>query len=128
MINLKTLKDENRISAFFEKAKLQRNEHSFCLTAENRGEVLGFCLFDLDDKKIVIRAIEPTQDISLADGILRSTLHVATERSIMDSFYAETAPEELFKKLCFIKNEAERRLDTDKLFQSCHSCADKLKN
>ena len=37
----------------------------------------------------------------LADGILRSALHVAAERSAMDARYADAAPMDVLKKLDF---------------------------
>ena len=49
----------------------------------------------------------------LADGILRSALHIAAERSIMDARYAENASEELFEKLGFVKNKEEKQLDIE---------------
>jgi hypothetical protein len=55
----------------------------------------------------------------LADGVLRSALHVAAERSAMDARYVDTAPVELFKKLGFIKDADEHTLNIDKLFGGC---------
>ena len=121
MISLAPLKNENDIKNFFEKCELEYNEFSGCVTAKNGDEILGFCLYDLSDK-MIIRHIEPMNDLALADGILRSTLHVAAEKSIMKAFYADTVPEEFFEKLQFIKDKAEKSLDIDKLFQSCCSC------
>ena len=121
MLSLFPLDNKKEIADFFEAKGLVANENSGCVLCKNGDEVLGLCLYDLSDK-MVIRYIEPLDDIALADGILRSTLHVATERFVTDSFYADTVPEDFFKKIGFIKNKEERRLDTDKLFKSCQSC------
>ena len=121
MISLAPLKNIDEIKSFFEKQKLEYNEFSGCVTAKNGDEILGFCLYDLSDK-MIIRHIEPMNDLALADGILRSTLHVAAEKSIMKAFYADTVSEEFFEKLQFIKDKAEKSLDIDKLFQSCCNC------
>ena len=121
MLSLFPLEDKKQIADFFKSKGLLPCENSGCVVCKNGEELLGLCLYDLSDK-MVIRYIEPIEDIALADGILRSTLHVATERFVTDSFYADTVPEEFFKKIGFIKNQDEKRLDTDKLFKSCQSC------
>ena len=122
MIVLAPIKEKFQIIEFYKKASLIPNEFSGCVTAKDNTEILGFCLYDLTPEKIIIRHIEPLDNLSFADGILRSTLHVAAEKSIMNAFYENTVPEDFFKKLGFIKNQAEKRLDIDKLFKSCCEC------
>lgn len=122
MISLAPLSDRQQIEQKFADKNIESNENSGCVTAVDRGEVLGFCLYDLDKKEMVIKYLEPLSDIGLADGILRSTLHVAAERSVMDAFYADTVPEDFLEKIGFIKEKPEKRLDIDKLFKSCCNC------
>lgn len=122
MISLLELKDKKETEKLFTEAELSANEFSSCLTAVNGKELLGYCLFDLDDKEILIRYISPLSDIPLADGILRSTLHIAAERGVMNAFYDDTISEDFFKKTGFIKDTNEKRLDIDKLFKSCCDC------
>jgi len=122
MISLGPLNDTKKVKAYFNDKNLSYNENSGCVLCSCNGEVLGFCLFDLDNEKIVVKYIEPLNDLSLADGILRSTLHVAAEKSIMNAFYDDTLDEAFLKKIGFIKNSEEKRLDIDKLFKSCCSC------
>ena len=122
MISLAPLKNADEIKVFFEKSGCEYNVFSGCVTAKDNAKLLGFCLYDLNDK-MIIKHIEPMEDLALADGILRSTLHVAAEKSIMKVFYADTVPEDFFKKLNFIKDQNEKSLNIDKLFQSCQSCS-----
>ncbi len=122
MLELGPIKNKDEIKLFYSKTGLTSNEFSGCVKCTDKDEILGFCLYDLTPEKMVIRHIEPLGDLSLADGILRSTLHVSAEKSIMDAFYADTVPEDFFRKLGFIKNAEEKRLDIDKLFKSCHNC------
>ncbi len=112
--------DEAKI--FFKKSGIAFCENSGCVSCKDGDEILGFCLYDLDKEKMTVKYIEPIDDIALADGILRSTLHVAAERSVMDAFYSNTVPCDFLKKIGFIKNESEQRLDIDKLFKSCCDC------
>lgn len=122
MLTLAPLKEKSEIEFFYGKNGLTMNEFSGCVLCKSGDEVLGFCLYDLTDKKMTIRHIEPQSDLSLGDGILRSTLHVAAERSIMNAVYDTTVPEEFFRKIGFIKDETEKTLQMDKLFSSCCSC------
>ena len=121
MIFLKPLEDINDIKAYFEKSSIEYNENSGCVICKDGETVLGFSLYDLNREKMVVKYIEPLGDIGLADGILRSTLHVSAERGVMDAFYEERL-ENFVSKINFIKNIEEKRLDIDKLFQSCCSC------
>lgn len=122
MIYLGPINNKEKVKTLFSEKNIPLTEFSDCVAAVCGEEILGFCLYDLDSKKMTVHYIEPLNDISLADGILRSTLHVAAERSIMNAYYSHTLPEEFLKKIGFIKNAEEKTLEIDKLFQSCCSC------
>ena len=122
MISLTAVKDAEKIKNIFDNKNFQYNSKSGCLEVLEKDNVLGLCLYELDKEKMQILYIEPMTDIALADGILRSTLHIAAERSIMNAFYSDSVPIDFLKKIDFIKNESEKSLDIDKLFKSCCSC------
>lgn len=122
MIALAPISDKNEIKRLFSENELEYSEFSGCVKAKCGEEVLGFCLYDLDENRIVIKKIAPENDLSLADGVLRSTLHVAAERSIMNAFYSGKDTESLCDKLNFVIDKEEKRLNINKLFESCCSC------
>ena len=123
MVTLSVLKDKEKTARLFKENNIEQNENSLCLVAFDGKNDLGFSLFDLNSDKAVIKYIEPLGDLSLADGILRSTLHIAAQRFVMNAFYdGETVPEDFFEKLGFIKDKQEKRLNMDNLFMSCGSC------
>ena len=122
MIALAPISDKSEINRMFLENGLEFTEFSGCVKAKCGEEVLGFCLYDLDKNGIVIYKIIPENDLMLADGILRSTLHVAAERSIMNAFYSGEDTESLCDKLGFIVDRVEKRLNINKLFESCCSC------
>ena len=122
MITLSACKEEEKIKEIFKEKSLDYNEKSGCVFARFENEILGYCLYYLDEKQICILYLEPQDDIMLADGILRSALHIAAERSAMDASYSEDAPESLFEKLGFILDKNSRKLDIDKLFKGCGCC------
>ena len=119
MITVLPCKESEKIKQRFLNAGFEFTEKSGFVTAECGGEEIGYCLYYLDEKGICILSLEPQNDIMLADGVLRSALHVAAERSAMDARYVDTAPVEIFKKLGFIKSEDEHTLNIDKLFGGC---------
>lgn len=122
MIFLSVLEDEQLKQKFFAQNNISLNENSSCVTAKEKEQILGYCLFDIDKEKIVIRYITPKNDLGLADGILRSTLHVAAERFVMNAYYEDEEMFSFFNSLNFIKNVEEKSLNMDKLFTSCQSC------
>ena len=122
MIILAPISDKNEINRLFSENGLEFTKFSGCVKAKCGEEVLGFCLYDMDKNGIVIKKIFPENDLMLSDGILRSTLHVAAERSIMNAFFSGEDTEKLCDKLGFIKDKAEKRLNINKLFESCCSC------
>lgn len=122
MIFLSVLEDAQLKEKLFIQNNIPINENSSCVTAKEKEQILGYCLFDIDKEKIVIRYITPENDLGLADGILRSTLHVAAERFIMNAYYEKEEMTSFFNALNFIKNVEEKSLNMDKLFTSCQSC------
>lgn len=121
MITLKTVEEKDEAKALFEKENLEFCEFSDCLCAKDREEVLGYCLFDIKDNIMTIRAIEPQNDLMLLDGILRSTLHIAASRNLTEAVYTDKAPEKIFRTLGFVKEE--NKLNIAKLYESgCSGC------
>ena len=119
MITISPIIDDSLLKKIFQENNLDKNENSSAVSAVFGEEVLGSCLFDIDDKSILVRSLSPKDDIMLADGILRAALHVAAERCAMNAQYAETAPIDVLDKLGFIKDQEKRTLDIDKLFGGC---------
>lgn len=122
MITLKTT-DKNEAKAIFEKEGIAYTQYSDCLCAKDKDEVLGYCLFDITDGEMTIRAIEPQNDLMLLDGVLRSTLHIAASRNIEKAVWSDKAPEKIFKTLGFVTEE--NTLNINKLYESGCSCCKK---
>lgn len=119
MITISPVNDSGLLERLYSERGIALNESSSAVAALFGEEMLGFCLYDIDEKGILIRALSPEEDIMLADGILRSALHVAAERSAMDARFSDTAPVETLEKLGFILDKNEHTLDIDKLFGGC---------
>ena len=122
MITVLPVKDINEIKFYFEKYNIEFTENAGVSVAAANDEVLGCCLYDIDNEKIIIRFITPENDIMLADGILRSALHIADFRGIENAFYSNSSQISIYKMLDFIKNEQEMSLKIEKLHESSCSC------
>lgn len=120
MISVLPCREKEKVIELFNKHNIETDEFSSCVIASEKDKVLGYCLYSLTPKTMTVYAVEPQNDIPLADGILRSALHVAAENFVLDAFYDDCAPVELFKTLDFIKTVDEKRLNIDKLFGGCN--------
>ena len=120
MITVLPCRDKTQIADLFKKNNIETTEFSSCVIAREKEKVLGYCLYNLTKSTMTVLTLQPQDDIPLADGILRSALHVAAENFVLDTFYDDNAPVELFRLLDFIKNEDEKRLNIDKLFGGCN--------
>ncbi len=122
MISVLPTRTLEETKAFYEQVGAVFPENGGCVIAKEGEQVLGFCLYTLDNKQLIINRLEPKDKPALADGILRSALHVGVCHEVIDARYGADAPEVLFEKLGFIIDKTERKLAVEKLFKSCHGC------
>lgn len=114
--------EKEETEKLFSENNAEYNEYSDCTVARNGGEILGYCLYYIDDKTMTVCELSPQDDLLLADGVLRSTLHIAAVRGITDIRYTENAPEDVFLRLGFAENTTERMLDISLLWKDCGGC------
>ena len=119
MITVLPEKDENVIKEYFNKSGLVFDENSRLVIAKSGEEVLGYCAFRIENETVTVLDLEPKEDILLADGVLRSALHVAAEAFIFKANYDNPDLEKLFTAIDFIKDSREKSLNMDKLFGGC---------
>lgn len=119
MISISPVADKERLEELYSKSGVELDEFSCAVAAYDRDKVLGYCLFELYEKGMTVTYLDPLDDIMLADGILRSALHVAAQRSAMDAHYSENLDEAILEKLGFILSKEDKSLDIDKLFGGC---------
>lgn len=122
MINVLAINDNEKLKEFCNKNGISWVKDRGVTVAKDGEEILGYCAYILSIDSITITHLSPENDVLLADGILRSALHIADFRGIENAFYQESAPIKLFELLGFIKNETEKSLKIEKLHESCASC------
>ena len=122
MIEILPERSQCALAPLYEKHNIELGADKMASIAKFGDEVLGYCLFELNKDKLTVFALEPQNDIMLADGILRAALHVGVANEVMTAFYEDSVNEQLIKRLGFIGNEP-KSLKVEKLFQSCTGCA-----
>ena len=122
MLKILPINEKEKIIYFYQQENLSYNDNSGIVVASFCEEILGYAAFDLFDDKIIITEISPLNDIMLADGILRSALHIADYRGINEAFYSNEKLTLLLNKLDFIKDTQKMSIKIEKLHESCCSC------
>ena len=92
------------------------------LKAEDKGEIIGFCLFRQEKDIFYLLYAQPSDDLMLLDGLVRSMLHIASQRLIGEAYYVSPAPEEQLKKLGFIEDFNSKKLKMLPLLGNCENC------
>jgi hypothetical protein len=122
MLEVLVCKDHNITQKLFKEAEVALPQTPLAIRAMNGEEMLGFCLFDIEDEKETVLFLSPEKDTLLADGLIRSALHVGTQRNITEAFYGEKVSTDLLKKINFLEDEKEKKLKLQNLFTDCCNC------
>ena len=122
MIEIKTVQAYDELKKIYADRKIEFTDFCMAIKAKDGDVDVGICLFLLKPDGIYIKDIEPKDDLLLADGVLRSALHVAVFHNVNNAYYESTAPVDVFKKLDFILDVDNKTLNINKLFESCCSC------
>ncbi len=107
------------IKELYQKNGLEADANALAVRAMSGELCLGYCLFQIQENVATVFAVEPVEDLLLADGLLRSALHVGTERGITEAFYANEKYETLYQKIRFLEDKTEKRLRLQNLFSDC---------
>ena len=118
MIEVLPERNEAVLKQLYARSNISYKEGRIASVAKAGAEMLGYCLFELEGEKITVLYLWPENDILLADGILRSSLHVGVVAGVKKAYFEPTAPTALFRELKFIGDE-ENSLKIEKLFESC---------
>ena len=119
MVEVKELTLENAREIYScHKLKFVEDE-SKAICAIDQETVLGTCLYDINSGSITLRLIDPIDDITMADSMLRSALFIAANRGIMEAYFKEPVTAELIKKLGFLGSEKKKTIDITNIFNPC---------
>ncbi|HHW46328.1 MAG TPA: hypothetical protein GXX17_05385 [Clostridiales bacterium] len=119
MIQIFPLKEKEEVKALFQEKGVEFEDGSCAVVAKEDFKQLGYCLFDLNGNEITIKALEPVDNPALADGILRSALHMALLREIHIARFSDGNLSGLLSSLGFIDDEKDRVLNLSGIFRGC---------
>ena len=122
MLEILVCEEKEKTEALYKSLGLEYKPEYIAIRAMNREECLGFSLFEINEKIETVFAVEPKNDIMLADGLLRSALHVGCERGINEAFYSGDDYIELYEKINFIEDLGTKKLKLQNLFTDCCAC------
>ena len=122
MISILPERNREVVKELYKKCGLMASENSEAIVAKSRDEILGFCLAKAFEDSYTIQFVKPRDDLSLADGIIRSAIHVGFENGKQKFFWDNDSDTAVFEKLRFIKDLENRVLDSSKLFEVCCGC------
>ena len=122
MIEVNVIKDFYESKNIFNKYNIVFENNCFCMAAKDKEEILALCLFKYDNDSVIIKELQPRNDLLMLDGVLRSTFFVATNRKMEKAFFDNDDLTDIFKKLDFIDNIDIKSLKLKKIFDSCGCC------
>lgn len=122
MLEILVCEDKKITKKIYDDLGLKYNDDFLAIRAMSGEECLGYALFFIENHKETVFAVEPKEDRMLADGLLRSALHVGCERGITEAFYFGDNYTELYEKIDFIENKEEKKLKLQNLFTDCCAC------
>ena len=122
MLEILVCEDKAVTKELYKSLNIEFSEDFLAIRAMNREECLGFALFKVEGKKETVFAVEPKTDRMLADGLLRSALHVGCERGVEEAYYLGNDYIELYEKINFIEDLETKKLKLQNLFTDGCSC------
>lgn len=122
MLEVLVCNEPQTVSAFYAKHGLKVTGASKLVRAMLGQQCLGYCLFELSGTTATVQVVAPVGDAMLADGLLRSALHVACQHGATAAYYSNPALEPLLEKINFLQNKAEKSLKLNNLYSGCCHC------
>lgn len=122
MLEILVCEEKEKTEELYKSLGLEYKPEFLAIRAMNREECLGFSLFEINGNIETVFAVEPKTDRMLADGLIRSALHVGCERGITEAYYSGDNYIELYEKINFIEDLETKKLKLQNLFTDCCAC------
>ena len=122
MLEILICEDKEKAKDLYASLDIEYKEEYLAIRAMAGDECLGFALFEINSGSETVFAVEPKNDALLADGLLRSALHVGTERGITKAYFQGDDYIELYKKINFIEDLENKELKLQNLYSDCCAC------
>lgn len=117
MLEIKIVTDMQKVAELCAQCGITDTDRMNVLAATDKGEVIAYTVFMMDEESLTLLRIMPPDDYSWADGMVRSTMHVAVTRGIDKLYFTEEIDGKMLSKLSLVKSEEKRELDAEALFR-----------
>ncbi|MBQ0111177.1 MAG: hypothetical protein KBS41_04555 [Oscillospiraceae bacterium] len=108
MIEIITENDRQKVKAVCDNAKVSYGDSVQLINCTDKSEVLGYALASFEKNATVLYA--KFCDTVIFDGLIRTVIHLASEKLIENTFYSNKMDEDLLQKLGFIQNKDKKLL------------------
>ncbi len=119
MIEIREETDRLKIKEICEKAGVVFSGDVYMRAMFDGGEQIGCCLVGIDGDRAEVLYFEPTDDIPLADGILRASYRFALDHGCAEVCCGDRADGRLIERLGFIADKRTGRLSIDFNSREC---------
>lgn len=122
MLEVLACEEREIVQGFYAKHGLPVTAASKLVRAMLGEQCLGYCLFSLKEQTATVHWVAPAGDAMLADGLLRSALHIACRHGATAAYYDNEILEPLFEKINFLQDRETRQLKLNNLYSDCCHC------
>ena len=106
MIEILTEKDKHAVEKVCTANNIEYNSTIEMIKCTDKGDLLGFSLVSFDKSATVLFVGEC--ETVIFDGLIRTAVHLASEKLIGTVYYAQTVDENVLLKLGFVQDKAKR--------------------
>lgn len=106
MIEILTEKDKNKIIKACKDNNVEYDSTVEMINCTDKGEQLGFALVSFDKSATVLFVGEC--ETVIFDGLIRTAVHLASEKLIGTVYYAQTVDENMLLNLGFVQDKDKR--------------------
>ncbi len=106
MIEILTEKDKNKVIKACKDNNVEYNSTVEMINCTDKGEQLGFALVSFDKSATVLFVGEC--ETVIFDGLIRTAVHLASEKLIDTVYYAQTVDENMLLQLGFVQDKDKR--------------------
>ncbi len=118
MITVLPYRKPEEIEDLFKQNNIPFNDGGVAVKATDKDKLLGYALLTIVGGKLEFLYLEYFGDTLMADGIIRSALHLGTENGVTEAYLKNDSAKPIFKTLGFLIGDTEE-INISKLFLPC---------
>ena len=121
MLTIAQMTDSAEIRLLAGKAGVSPTDKLCCFAAKQKGELLGFCLYTVSEKALIL-AVECGSDGPLFDGLIRAVFSCLSQKGTKQAEFGKAVDRELLRQYRFITEENEAVPSMGDFLEQCKNC------